>query len=193
MKRKHSRGSALIEYALMVPLLFLLVVNVVNFGGLFYAWISVTHATRSAVQYVATGAAYLGYGSANGMQTLPIIPQQVKNILTSCPNGDLCSLPNQANITVTVATNNKASGTNTFVIPGDQLPPTDPTTGAVFTDPQPTTSTIATVTVSYRYCPFVPIWDFPRMNIHTTLTPCTSNNTAGGVVVQRVAAMRIIN
>jgi hypothetical protein len=37
---KAERGQALIEYALMVPLLLLFVVTTVNFGGLLYSWVT---------------------------------------------------------------------------------------------------------------------------------------------------------
>src|SRR5689334_16870203 len=55
-RRRHtSRGQALIELALILPLLLLLIVNVVNFGGLLYAWITVSNAARAGAQYSITG------------------------------------------------------------------------------------------------------------------------------------------
>src|SRR5258708_28280820 len=41
-------GHSLVEFALLLPLLFLLIVNAVNFGSFFFAWITVAHAARSA-------------------------------------------------------------------------------------------------------------------------------------------------
>src|SRR5450759_2525745 len=116
-------GQALIEFALILPLLFLLVVNVVNFGGLFSAWVTVTHATRAAAQYAVTGPAYLGYGAVNGMQSTATNAGILK-LLTDCttvPHGDLCSLPNRPSIKVTVCTNNNSSGTPTSQAPGTCL------------------------------------------------------------------------
>ena len=191
MKRQQTRGAALMEYALMVPLLFLLVVNVVNFGGLFFAWIAVTAATRSAGQFVVTGPAYLGYSSANGL-TDAATSAQITNLITSCPGGDLCTMPNQPSITVTVCTNKSTAGSPVQQAPFNCNPGTDPSTGATFADPEPGSSVLTTVNVSYRYCPFVSFFDIPTLNIHSTLTPCSSNDTAGGVVVQRTAVMRII-
>lgn len=196
MRKGNSRqsGQALIEFALMIPLLFLLVVNVVNFGGLFSAWITVTHATRSAAQYAVTGPAYLGFGTTYGLQALPTSGQQIRDfLLTTCPNGDLCSLPNRPSIKVTVCTNNNAFGvTPTITCPVDE---------SKFIDPEPATSVIATVDVSYRYCPLIPFWDFPALGIHSTLRPCSPTNDSSpvpvtgdksGIWVHRTAAMRMI-
>src|SRR5450759_5093355 len=171
MRKGNSgqKGQALIEFALILPLLFLLVVNVVNFGGLFSAWITVTHATRSAAQYAVTGPAYLGYGAANGMQSTATNADILK-LLTNCtavPHGDMCSLPNRPSIIVRVCTNN-SSGTPAFQAPGTCL--------SSAADPEPATSVVATVDVSYRYCPLIPFWEFPKLGIHSTLRSCSSNN-----------------
>jgi len=187
----------------MIPLLFLLVVNVVNFGGLFSAWITVTHATRSAAQYAITGPAYLGYGSNYGLKQAPPTNDDVVAILgvspdgkwTNCPHGDLCSLPNRPSIKVTVCTNNKAFGvTPTITCPVDE---------SKFIDPEPATSMVATVDVSYRYCPLIPFWEFPALGIHSTLQACSPTNDSrvcpatgtvntSGICVHRTAAMRMI-
>ncbi len=194
MGARRAQGQALIEFALVLPLLFLLILNVVNFGGLFYAFITVTHGTRAAAQYEVTGPAYLGYGTAEGLQSVPTAAQ-IQALLTDCsatPRGDLCSLPNQSNIAVAVCANNSSSGAPIIQAPGTCLPPNDPATGTVFTDPEPSTSVVATVEVTYRYCPLIPFWEFPALGVHLTLPACTSGGTAGGVQVRRVAVMRMI-
>ena len=53
--KRSDRGQSLIECALVLPLLMLLIVNVVNFGAIFYAWISVANAARTGAQYFTTG------------------------------------------------------------------------------------------------------------------------------------------
>ena len=53
--RSDTRGQSLVELALILPLLFLLIVNVVNFGGVFFAWIAVADAARTGAQYWITG------------------------------------------------------------------------------------------------------------------------------------------
>jgi TadE-like protein len=216
MKRKEMRkgnssqnGQALIEFALIMPLLFLLVVNVVNFGGLFSAWITVTHATRSAAQFAITGPAYLGYGAANGLKQAPPSNADVLTILGgtlnkttgqivwTCPHGDLCSLPNRPSITVKVCT---TPGLGSVWQNGGMTPLPPPC--STLADPEPATSVVTTVDVSYRYCPLIPFWDFPALGIHSTLRSCSSNNgdtsvcpatgNISGICVHRTAAMRMI-
>ncbi len=198
MRRARQQGQALIEFALILPLLFLLILNVVNFGALFSAIITVTHASRSGAQYTVQGPLYLGSGSANGLAAAPT-PAQVIDLLTLCRDGknnplpgDMCSLPNLANATISVCSNNAATGTPEAQFPQSCLPPTDPETGAVFTDPEPDTSVIASVEVRYRYCPLIAFWEFPALGIHLTLPACSSDGSSGGVLLRRVAVMRIV-
>lgn len=58
MKAKIRRvnkeeGQALVEFALILPILLLLIVAVVDFGWIFMAQIRVTNAAREAVRYYA--------------------------------------------------------------------------------------------------------------------------------------------
>jgi Flp pilus assembly protein TadG len=52
--RNGTLGQAMVEYALMVPLVFLLIVNAINFGGFIYCWITVADAVRAAADYACT-------------------------------------------------------------------------------------------------------------------------------------------
>src|SRR5438309_6565028 len=81
MPRKTTSrdGQALIEFALVLPLLFLLIVNVVNFGGLFYAVITTSNAARSGAQYMTMGPNYANIG---GVMTLPA-PTQVRAVVAT--------------------------------------------------------------------------------------------------------------
>jgi|ERR1051325_2912678 len=168
-KRKTQQaGQSILEMCVAIPMLFLLIVNAVNFGGYIYAWISVVHATRSVSQYAVTGPAYLGFGSANGLASAP--PANPVTVAI----GDMTSLPATQTPTVTVCTGTSAA----------------PTCSGM-SDPE-STSVITTVDISYRYCPFMPFWDFPNLGIHSTLPACNSNNTDGGLSVHRIAAMRMI-
>ncbi len=49
-----SRGQALVEFALVIPLLALLLVMAIDFGRVFFGWVSLTNAAR-------IGANYAGY------------------------------------------------------------------------------------------------------------------------------------
>jgi hypothetical protein len=55
-----TEGQALIEFALILPIVFLLIVNAVNFGSFLFAWITIANSARAGVQYVASGRAAVG-------------------------------------------------------------------------------------------------------------------------------------
>lgn len=57
-KARHSsaeRGQATVEYALVVPLIFLLVFGLVDFGRLFFTELTLQYALRAAARYAVTG------------------------------------------------------------------------------------------------------------------------------------------
>jgi len=177
-RMRSSSGQSLLEFALLFPMMFLLIANVVNFGGLLYAYITVANAARSGASYMIMGPSSVGS---------PVLPPV--SSVQAVVNADLSSLPYAGNATVDVCSNKSGSAS----YPETCLPPTDPATGTVFVDPQPATSVLGTVQVQYRYCPFVPSWNFPALGIHTTLPSCTfsgGNVTGGGTLINRVAVMR---
>lgn len=167
MKRykDDEQGQALIESALIMPLLFLLILNVVNFSAYLYAGIAVANAARTGANYMMMGPAYAGH------QTYPTVEQIQAAVL-----GDINSLPNHATATITVYTRN-----NTVV---QKLSGTTSPALATFNDPQPTTSVVGQVKVSYSYSPLIPFWDFPGLGIHLTLPTLTINRTATTRLVQ---------
>src|SRR5438067_2529386 len=86
-KRKHARGNgdgqALIEYALVVPMLFFLIVGAVDFGGFIYSWVTVANAARAVADYAALNGSWIGF---------PADPTGTQ--LTTVFNADTASLPN---------------------------------------------------------------------------------------------------
>lgn len=101
---KTTSGQALVEYALILPLLFLLIVNAVNFGAFFFDWITVANAARAGAQYAALGTA--AYGSPQS----PIV-SQVQGLISA----DMSSLANAP--TVSVCRTNDGSGCSVPVDP----------------------------------------------------------------------------
>jgi Flp pilus assembly protein TadG len=168
-KRMRTRkGQALIEFSLMLPLLFLLIVNVINFGGMLYAWICVSNAARTGAQYFITGDATVGS---------PAIPSTaaVKTLVLN----DLHPLPNSANAQVCVSASNSVTvDCNTGSGPAGTPPAVDTAEGS-----PAVTFPVGAVDVTYTYLPFIPLWDFPALHIHATLPP---------TAIHRQAAMRIL-
>jgi Flp pilus assembly protein TadG len=170
-----SDGQALVEYAFMVPFLFLLIMNLVNFGGFIYDWVTVSNAARAGAQYAAMGAAYASYP----------IPATLAGIQTVVQN-ETAALPgaSSSNPAVTVCQNNNGTTTNWGggTCPAGTVPPQDPETitggvGAV-------TYTSLAVDVDYTYTPFIPS-GFTLFGLGIAPAPST--------VIHRRAVMRVLN
>jgi Flp pilus assembly protein TadG len=144
-----KEGQAAIEFALVFPLLFLLVVNAINFGGFFFAWITVANAARAAAQYAALGGATVGAPT-------PPTAAQVKTLVTN----DIFSLRNKGSLVVSVCTNDNGA---TACSMGSATP---------LADPEPASYVLGSVDVTYTYQPFIPLWNFP-LGIHATLPATT--------------------
>ena len=169
---KSRRGQSLVELALILPLVLLLIINTVNFGAFFYAWITVANAARTGVQYMVLGGASIGGGeSVNSTIISNLIKQN-----------DVLSLIDNSNVQVTTCTDNQSGGTDVYKTTVVATSVGGCTTGG-FVDPQPASYVIATVDVTYTYQPIIPLWSFPRLGVRATLPPTT---------IHRKAVMRMI-
>ena len=161
-----ARGQALIEFALILPLLFILVVNVVNFGGFFYAWITVANAARAGAQCMIRGGATIA-------SPQPPTATQIYNAILA----DVSSLRNQSSLVVKSCINNNGTvsctttGTGTFSNPSAD------------TRPEAPNFVMAWVDVKYTFQPFIPLFSFPRLGLYVTRPP---------TVVHRQAVMRML-
>ena len=153
---RDSKGQALIEFALGVPLVFLLILNLVNFGGFFYAWITVADAARAGANYAALG------GVSAGDPTTPTLTQ-----LTTMITNDLGSLPNSASATINAC--ESIAGTTAIKFQ------TTPSAACPFTMSvtDPDGLSVVQVKVSYTYTPFFAAFSFPKMGVHLTIPPTT--------------------
>jgi len=151
-----TEGQALIEFALILPMVFLLIVNALNFGAFLFAWITVANGARTGVQYMAQGRATVGTPTG-------ATAAQITTLITS----DVSSLVNRASLAVRVCKNNNAVMTCSG--PGAYLPPADP---------EPTKYALMSVDVTYTYQPLVALWDFPGLGIHATLPATTIHRQA---------------
>jgi Flp pilus assembly protein TadG len=171
---RRTKGQALVEFALMVPFLFLLIIYAVNFGGFIYDWITVANAARSGAQYAA-----LGDSSAH----FPTLPR-ASDVIAMIRN-ETSSLPNASttNPDITVCQNNslgaKLYRAPTTACPAATAPPLD-TEIAVGTSPYTTVA----VDVTYTFSPFFSAFRFPRLGIGLIGMPTT---------IHRRAVMRILD
>ena len=140
----RRKGQALVEFALIIPLVFVLAVNAVNIGGFLFAWITVANAARA-------GADYMSMSSSSVGSPTPATPAQVTTLVTN----DVASLMNRASLVVATCTNatTAANGCTTLF------------------DPEAPAYILATVDVTYTYKPYIPLFSFPKLGISATLPP----------------------
>lgn len=147
---RRPAGQALVEFALIIPLVLVLAVNAVNFGGFLFAWITVAGAARSGAQYMIMSSA------SSGAPTAPTAGQ-IGTLVTN----DITSLLNRASLLVATCTNSTASaacGTSA--------------------DPEAPAFTLATVDVTYTYKPLIPLFSFTGLGISATLPSGTIHRKA---------------
>jgi Flp pilus assembly protein TadG len=154
-RQRANSGQALVEFVLVLPLLFLLILNLVNFAGFFYAWITVANAARAGVNYAVLGGASAG-------APVTATKAQVVAVVTS----EISSLPNKASLTVNIC---QHFGAVTTTILG--------TCTAVPADPE-SVYTLTSVDVNYTYQPFITGFTFPRLGIFLTLPPTAVDRRA---------------
>jgi Flp pilus assembly protein TadG len=148
-----KEGQALVEFSLIIPLVFLLAVNAVNFGGFIFAWITVANAARDGAQYMVMS------NDSPGAPT-PATLAQITTLVTA----DVSSLLNRSSLVVAICTNHNGT-----------MAPASCTTLA---DPEPASYTLATVDVTYTYNPFIPLFSFPKLGISATLPSSTIHRKA---------------
>jgi Flp pilus assembly protein TadG len=204
-QRRKRAGQSLVEFALMLPLLLILIVNIVNFAGFFYAFIEVGNASRSAGDYTIMGsiaysgtdasgasAAQLKAPSDNGMSGAQLVANMLGTDMLALPNRSsivvrLCQLnPSSAAIAnATCNVCNNSAGTGVMSCTSGS--------GAFTVNPTPDTSTgegtnytLTWVDVSYTYNPFIPLgFSFPGLGLSVTLP----NN----LVLHRQSIYRVLN
>lgn len=160
---KETEGQSLVEYALLLPLLFFLIVNAINFAGYMYAWIAVSNAARSGAQYAIMGGPSLGYPpTATGTQ------------ITSLINQDAFSLLDGSAPTINVCRND--NGTITAVLGTCTSIPLDPESGSYVS---------TSVDVSLTYKPLIPVFSFSKLGIALPGVFPTA-----GITIHRRAVMR---
>jgi hypothetical protein len=165
MLKSNERGQALIEFALILPLLFLLIINVVNVGNTCRDWITVSNAARA-------GAVYLSMGPASASGPVTASAAAVKNLLTGT-SGDLSSLLHYNDTTYT-----KVFVYGDGVSGADGAGPADLENSSLFSD--------CSVRVEYLSKPLIPFWDFPNLGVHLTWPP------PAGVWIKKTARTRML-
>jgi Flp pilus assembly protein TadG len=139
-RKRSTQGVALIETALVLPLLVLLMLNIVNLGMYLYAWITVDNAARAAAEYQVYNGVVLGFPA-------PPTFSDVQSVVTA----EVSSLPNKAGVTLEICSiangNTTCQGTGTAFAPP--------------ADPEPNTYRIYAAEIGYQFQPLFPGFTFP--------------------------------
>lgn len=152
-------GQALIEMAFIIPFLLFIIANVVNYGGMFYAAITVANAARHASENFV-------YGSATIRNALPGSPDQVWTQLQQ----EMLTLPNQSSIVIRLCYENRGDPTNPACAtrgPGSATFTIPPIDGR----PEAFTYQIAWADVGYTYQPYIPLFDVPILGVPLSPPP----------------------
>jgi Flp pilus assembly protein TadG len=157
----RNQGQALIEYILVIPLVFLLAVNVVNFGAFFYAFVTVANASRAAADYAILGGASVASGHIAAVSA-----SQITTLITS----DIASLPNNPSLSVNVCQNNQSKTPPITTLSG--------TCSSIATDPEAANYVLTSIDVTYTYQPLIPLFSFPGLHINATLPTTTIHRRA---------------
>lgn len=81
--RNGTSGQAVVEFALMVPLVFLLIVNAFNFCSFIYCWITVADAVRAGADYACEDSST---ADAPATPTITQITSVIQNATSGLPN-----------------------------------------------------------------------------------------------------------
>jgi Flp pilus assembly protein TadG len=103
MAKQSERGAVAVEFALLLPVLLVLVVGIVEFGRAYNTQITLTHAAREGVRVMAIrndpeAAKTRTVDSAVGLN--PALQTSDVTIVTNGPNTAVCSTGATATLTV---------------------------------------------------------------------------------------------
>ena len=93
---QHERGAAAVEFALVLPILLLLVFGIVDFGRAYNAKISLSGAARE-------GARALALGNANWEQVTIDAAPTLTGVIASTPTGSPCATGDPAQVNATAS------------------------------------------------------------------------------------------
>jgi hypothetical protein len=95
-QRGRSEGAAALEFAVILPLLLLILGGIIDYGLMFNAQIAVTHAGREGVRVEAIGSGDPVAAANAAFTAVPGVTSFEAIIDRSCPNVDGAEMTTQA-------------------------------------------------------------------------------------------------
>ena len=111
---KGSRGVAVVEFALVIPLLLLLVFGIVEFGRAYQTRLTVTNAAREGVRVLAVTDDQPAAEAAALVAATGIDPAQVTIVATPCSGG----MPAVVQVSYPVVIDIPGTGTYNIIVTG---------------------------------------------------------------------------
>lgn len=100
LRRRDDRGAAAVEFALVMPMLFLLVFGIVDFGRMWNMQLTVTHAAREGVRVAALGGpSATSAAEARAVDAADPLTGVTADVTTPCPS----PLPSSGNYVAELA------------------------------------------------------------------------------------------
>ena len=192
-RARNNSGQALIEAALVLPLIMLLVLNIVNFGYFFVVALNLAASPRSGVEY-----SILGFETPGSLSLPSAGPPSTTNTISHLSQQDLTgalSSPTGATIQVcsfTVGVSGTGAGQKTQCVSctGSTCGTAGTGSPAPAADPEAPTFYLNRVDVDYTFSPPIPGTPFGL-----ALLPLSVCSASGGNVTcrfHRQVSMRVM-
>ena len=191
--RNRSSGQALIESALLIPVLLAIIFNGVNFGYFYYVALNMSAAARS-------GALYSILGSATPLGKAPPAEATSGSPTVSNPSylvyqdmvGALPSANAKAQVRVcTAAIGTTGSGVNTVAQCSPSFGPSLVTFPQPDPDPEAPSFILNRVDIAYQFKPLIPGTPFGIVLLAAPV--CSLNGGSIQCTFQRHVSMRVMN
>ncbi len=157
---RRQRSQAIVEFALVAPLLLLFVFGVVDFGRVIYVYVTLNQAVNEGARAAIVASAPLP--SNTSVETAVKHHAVAVSLANPCPNGPITSSVPPANtgyLYITEAgwpTAIEPLTPNLDNAPGGQTPPVAATATCSATDPA-SGHVALQVTIVYNFVPFTPL------------------------------------
>jgi Flp pilus assembly protein TadG len=87
MRRAHGEsGQALVEFALVAMVFFMIVFGIIDFSRLFQAWVTVQHAAREGARYGVTGQVQCDPYTDNRTECIKYVAKEATTGLSGAPD-----------------------------------------------------------------------------------------------------------
>jgi len=177
-RHDNCRGQALVETALVIPLLLLIVLNAINFGYYFLVALNISAAPRSGVEYLI-----MGFSTPATLSIPPTGPSSSTTSVSYLTYQDMTgALANPQSGSLQICSKTlglSGAGTSKCIQCPSGSCGTTPNTGspAPASDPEPTRFVLQRVDVTYTFSPIIPGTPFG-----IALLPSTACSSSGGSV-----------